>query len=77
MKQCPETPRTSMYDSERGLVCPRSHAAEQQLSRREPPANYCWNVVVTAVLAIVPYLSNQLRRYSCVRRKFDGVLDVP
>jgi hypothetical protein len=33
-------------------------------------------VVVTAPF-FVEYLSNQLRRYNCVRRKFEGVLDVP
>ena len=34
-------------------------------------------VVVIAPLGLLAYLSNQLRRYNCVRRKFDGVLDVP
>lgn len=34
-------------------------------------------IVVVTPLFVVPYLSNQLRTYSCVRRKFDGVLLVP
>jgi hypothetical protein len=41
------------------------------------PTRYRSWVVVTAPLRIVPYFSNHPRTYNCVRRKFDGVLDVP
>ena len=45
---------------------------------RLPHSNrYSGLAVDVALAGFVPYLSNQLRKYSCVLRKFDGVLDVP
>ena len=43
------------------------------------PHSICYSGMAVAVVSIgfVPYLLNQLRKYSCVLRKFDGVLDVP
>ena len=44
------------------------------IKTRAAPHRPC--VVVTAPF-FVPYFSNHARKYSCVLRKFDGVLDVP
>ena len=48
----------------------------RRLFARTAGPSYRSCVVVTAPV-FVPYLSNHARRYNCVRRKFDGVLDVP